>query len=1278
MTTLKTLGVPRPVACWMSLVLLSGCAGESKDLTGAATTQPAPTPRAGASDADVKALPAKALVPLAELKPKISPPAVGKPSGKRPPRVERDVQEAQKLLAQKKPAAAIDLLERAVGFVPTHGPTRRLLGKAYLALPNRGKALTNLKAAAAATPDDLETHLLLGQLAATQQQHGQAIGHLRTALACSGARPEEPLAAEALLTLSLLLDRDGYWTAALDAYVRLAEWIEKHARDYADRPALREWALRPERLLSRRGALLLLLHQNARAVQLLDRAYRRDRTNGRTAKLLFDALLADNQPGRMETLLAEMAHRPTQRTIVPRLLEELCRHTQDKALPMRFWQATRAKHDADPAIALALAKVSGELGWNDTSFAILRDVLASSPTDEGLWRMLCKSYARRGQYEDLFPIIAETVSADPNTMAPIGVGLSASAASVKTDGLERRFAERARKSTSPAQHALLYLAGRVASARGKHILAADLYQRAAERKKGFFKAYEALLEAYTAQKRQDRVDRLLDRIESLARNTHFPAYFRGKVALGRGDAAAAVDALKQALKRNANDLPTELLLAQAYLAAGQIDNAIGALEATCRQHPTGTDAPRRLFDLYLLRRRFRDARDLAVRILRRDRRSTTGRLMMAELALRAGRRDEALLLLRQLSSEAPDDVAIRLVSVRALLGTTPGLVSKKEFDEASESLSRVLRTDPESLSARQALAELLAAVDKTAEAAGIWATVFDDKPDNTEFMRKYVVALIRTEQHGEALRAVERFRKNHADDLWARVRLLELLGELKRFDEVQKAADPWVRDAKDENIKTLFRQELLRVLRLGEQFAKALAIVDQWIAEAPPRARRRQLEYTRIHLLNRLERHDEAAKLVERLRDADPLSDAERILVASCAETKQFDRALKLLDRWIDQGLDRTKNLQAAKRAVENLAKSKATSSPAHAAATRKLPAALEPQVSQALAGRQYKQATAKIDLWAEALVKSVDDLRGLRIILCGEAKQLGRARHLAEEWIRDEPRALAPRKALAGLLAEANAFDQAEKLVTKWLQQTTATTSATQPAEPDETVSWLREMSIRLQLLRQKYDQALQTAEACRKLEPKNTEFLALQSACLTELGRDDEALTVMEAAHALLANDPSLCNNLGYMYAERGIHLDKAEKMLRKALAGRPGETAFRDSLAWVLYKRGQLREAGREFQRILRDHDDEETAHGVILDHAGDSYYRLGWKKQAVAFWKQALALGKKIERPTREEKQLLTDAAAKLKAVEAGRQPPLAPLGLPTEPPSPDKTPKKGAR
>ena len=53
---------------------------------------------------------------------------------------------------------------------------------------------------------------------------------------------------------------------------------------------------------------------------------------------------------------------------------------------------------------------------------------------------------------------------------------------------------------------------------------------------------------------------------------------------------------------------------------------------------------------------------------------------------------------------------------------------------------------------------------------------------------------------------------------------------------------------------------------------------------------------------------------------------------------------------------------------------------------------------------------------------------------------------------------------------------------------------------------------------------------------------------------------------------------NDLGYLYAEQGKNLEKAETMIRKAVADEPENSAYLDSLGWVLFKRGKAQGGGR----------------------------------------------------------------------------------------------------
>lgn len=97
---------------------------------------------------------------------------------------------------------------------------------------------------------------------------------------------------------------------------------------------------------------------------------------------------------------------------------------------------------------------------------------------------------------------------------------------------------------------------------------------------------------------------------------------------------------------------------------------------------------------------------------------------------------------------------------------------------------------------------------------------------------------------------------------------------------------------------------------------------------------------------------------------------------------------------------------------------------------------------------------------------------------------------------------------------------------------------------------------------------------------------------------------------------------NDLGYMWADRGHNLDKAEAMVRKALEIEPDNGAYLDSLGWLLFKRGRHAEAKGYLEKAVKQHEDGNDP--VIWDHLGDACLQLGDKAAAKKSWDKAFEL------------------------------------------------------
>lgn len=133
--------------------------------------------------------------------------------------------------------------------------------------------------------------------------------------------------------------------------------------------------------------------------------------------------------------------------------------------------------------------------------------------------------------------------------------------------------------------------------------------------------------------------------------------------------------------------------------------------------------------------------------------------------------------------------------------------------------------------------------------------------------------------------------------------------------------------------------------------------------------------------------------------------------------------------------------------------------------------------------------------------------------------------------------------------------------------------------------------------------------------------------------LGRRAESQAMYETA---LEADPDhawAANNFGYMLVEEGRDVDRAERLLLRALERLPREGAILDSLGWLRYRQGVLHDrpdpaTGQVVRGALGLlHEAAGTEYGqsnaVILDHLGDALWLAGRAQEAMAAWERAAA-------------------------------------------------------
>lgn len=214
---------------------------------------------------------------------------------------------------------------------------------------------------------------------------------------------------------------------------------------------------------------------------------------------------------------------------------------------------------------------------------------------------------------------------------------------------------------------------------------------------------------------------------------------------------------------------------------------------------------------------------------------------------------------------------------------------------------------------------------------------------------------------------------------------------------------------------------------------------------------------------------------------------------------------------------------------------------------------------------------------------------------------------------------------------------------------------------------------------------------EAERARDPENRQIVEALVSYFAEQHRKPDALRVLEATRSAAASDPDLLysiahlyelveqkgtteqllqqvvqlnprhaaanNDLGYTWADEGRNLDRAESLVRIAVEEEPDNQSYLDSMAWVEYKRGKFTEARTFLYRAIGPAARPDP---VVLDHLGDTLYRLHEPNQAAAQWQRSLHRIDEADSPRDELKNLRGQLKQKLKQQEQGRPVDVAPV------------------
>jgi tetratricopeptide (TPR) repeat protein len=123
-----------------------------------------------------------------------------------------------------------------------------------------------------------------------------------------------------------------------------------------------------------------------------------------------------------------------------------------------------------------------------------------------------------------------------------------------------------------------------------------------------------------------------------------------------------------------------------------------------------------------------------------------------------------------------------------------------------------------------------------------------------------------------------------------------------------------------------------------------------------------------------------------------------------------------------------------------------------------------------------------------------------------------------------------------------------------------------------------------------------------------------------LDKLGKRAESIERMKKVLTLNPKEAQALNYLGYTYAEMGINLEEALKLLKLAVEIRPNDAFILDSLGWINFKLKRYDEAVRLLEDAVSLVNDDST----ITEHLGDAYAARREFKKALKEYRKALEI------------------------------------------------------
>jgi tetratricopeptide (TPR) repeat protein len=494
---------------------------------------------------------------------------------------------------------------------------------------------------------------------------------------------------------------------------------------------------------------------------------------------------------------------------------------------------------------------------------------------------------------------------------------------------------------------------------------------------------------------------------------------------------------------------------------------------------------------------------------------------------------------------------------------------------ARDALEAVRKRDPHDAPSLLTLGRIYFDQNQPAKAAEVFRELVNNVPEQRMAYTLLVESLLRANKPEEAEKALAEILVSDPGSLEARLTLADLQGRRGDSQAALKTLRGAPEEARDDS--RLRRQLALALYRNGELDAALKATeTTPGPTGQPGDEGQRGLNVLRGLIFTAQGRNDEAIALLGKVHEAEP---------------KDPGIALAL-----SRVLQRAGRREEAARMLTDLAAALEKDNKAQEAQEARLEAA---QVW--FEGKQWDRAAEVL----RPLLTAQDDAVRLQAVAqtsdaLAKAKRYDEALALLAKE-KETPAVAAKR---AELLSRAGRDPEAARLLAGLAAGDDASAMAAAQA-------WQR---------LEKYPESIPILEKLAAAHPDQVISGFLLGSAYERSGQREKAVEEFRRVLKIQPDFHAALNYLGYTFADQGVNLEEALKLVSRAVTLDPDNGAYVDSLGWTYYRLGRTEQARGTLERAARLEPEDAT----LQEHLGDVYVALGQMERARQAYQRALEL------------------------------------------------------